>query len=225
MQGCVGHRCRENDKIPAMPNPKIPQLFAVEYVRLKVKLRDRRKLSWTHWVPNKAADDLFGITPDEPYLTGDEYAKMQARGYVENGIYALWDGRDEEFITADKIEKVSTEVEKKNLTMPEILIAEAHLRNPRNVTVSPPRKRPSLQVVIDTLDDMLNGKVTLNDFFAKVAQPQRSENAANILLKATDNGYVAASGGSPVNIRPLFQDDILFQLVEIRRVQVAKGIA
>jgi len=204
--------------------PETSQLFPCEYVRLNAKLKDRRKFSWTHWVPNKAIDDLLGISSDEPYQTAEKYAEEKARDYLEHGIVYIPSDGAEEHITPDKIEEVSTVVEKKNLTLAEILIAEAHLRGSHSVTVSPRRRRPSLQQAVDGMDEMLNGKITLNEFFAKLQVPQSSENGANVLLKATANGYVPMAGGTPVNIRPLFHDDVLFKLVDIRRVQIVSGI-
>jgi hypothetical protein len=56
---------------------------------------------------------------------------------MENGIYH-WSNGEKEFIEMDKIEKVSVEVEKKNLTVPEILIGAVQLRGSRNVTMNPP---------------------------------------------------------------------------------------
>jgi hypothetical protein len=81
------------------------------------------------------------------------------------------------------------------------------------------------EAAIYTLDDMMNGKATLNEFFAKVGQPQRSEAAANTLLNVSEDGYVIASNGRSVNIRPLFTDEALYIFVEIRRQQVVLGIS
>ena len=203
----------------------IPAVFACEYVRVNAKLKDGRQLSWTHWVPNRTVDDLLGITPDEPYKSGEQYADEKARAYLGNGIYALWDGTEEEYILPGKIRDLSTTLEKKHLSLSEILMREAHLRDPRDVKVRPPRKRPTLQEAVDAMDDLLAGKITVNDFFRKLGHPQRSDAVANTKIKATDSGYEEVSSGVPLNIRPLFADDMLYAILEIRRVQVAKGIA
>jgi hypothetical protein len=143
---------------------------------------------------------------------------------MNNGIYHASNG-DEECITPDKIKEVSTVVDKRNLTMPQIFIAaEEHRRGSHDVTVRPRPKKRSLQEAADTLDEMLHGKVTLNRFFAKIGLPPRSETGANILLRPTESGCVAASDGKAVNIRPLFPSDMLFQLVEMRRKRILNGI-
>lgn len=208
-----------------MATPDFERSFSCQYVRLKAKLKDGRTFSWTHWVPNEAVDEIFGIADgNDPYLTADQYAAKVGRDYTEDGIYHLSNG-DEEYITTDRIEEVSTTIEKKNLTLTEIMMHEAHLRGARDVSVRPqPDKRLSLQQAIDTMDDMLNGKATLNDFFAKFRQPQRSEAAANTFLEVNANGYATVLDGKSVNIRPLFRDDTLFMLVEIRRQQIVLGL-
>ncbi len=73
---------------------------------------------------------------------------------------------------------------------------------------------------LSTLDDVMNAKATLNEFFAIVGQPQRSEAAANTLLNVSEDGYVTASSGRSVNIRPLFTDEALYIFVEIRRQKI-----
>jgi hypothetical protein len=52
------------------------------------------------------------------------------------------------------------------------------------------------QSAIDTMDDMMNDKATLNEFFAKAAQPHRSEGTANSLLNVSEDRYVTAPEGS-----------------------------
>ena len=81
------------------------------------------------------------------------------------------------------------------------------------------------EAAIYTLDDMMNGKATLSEFLAKVGQPQRSEAAANTFLNVSEDGYVTASNGRSVNIRPLFTDEALYIFVEIRRQQIVLGIS
>jgi hypothetical protein len=206
----------------------IPQVFSCEYVKLHAKLNDGRRLDWSHWVPNKAVDDLFGnADPDSAsYKTADEFADEQARGYMRNGIRVLWDnGSEEEIISADKIKELTTEIERVNLSVAQIFSREKHLyETPREVTVRPPRKRPSVQEIVDVLDRFLKGTATLNDFFAKVGQPPRPEPAANALLTLTGTGYAYLSNGQPVSLRPLFSDEVLFGIVEIRRQQVLQGL-
>ena len=54
---------------------------------------------------------------------------------------------------------------------------------------------------------------------------QRNEAAAKCLLKAIVGGYESIPAGALLNIRPLFPDDLLYQIVEIRRVQMIQGIS
>ncbi|MGI8770820.1 MAG: hypothetical protein ACR2JE_05245 [Acidobacteriaceae bacterium] len=209
-----------------MTTPEIPQLFTCEYVRICAKFNDGRRPSWTHWVPNKAVDDLFGITTNEQYQTAEHFADEKASSYLQGGICVLWEGtEEEEYIPADKIIEVSTSVEQRHLTIAEIMIREAHLHNPSCIKLIPSRKQPSLQQTVDALDEMLSGKATLNDFFAQLRMPQRSEPAANTLLRPINGGYASVSDEKHLDIRPLFPDDTLYHIVEIRRVQLLHGIA
>jgi len=199
-----------------------PQLFPCDYVRIHVRLKDQREYNWTHWVPNKAVEKLFGITSDEPYLSGEEYANKQARGYLENGIYHL-SGGVEEYITPDKIDEVSTTVEKKELTMEEIVTREAHLSDACNVTIRPSHsKKPTLQQAIDAIDELLHGKTTVNVFFEKLRLPKSSKPGADVMLTPTHEGFVAPDG-MLVNIRLMFPDDTLYMIVELMRRQKLNG--
>jgi hypothetical protein len=212
-------------KIPAMQVPEIPELFACEYIAFSATLDDGRRLNWTHWVPNIAVDKRFGVTPDEEYVTADIFADEKSKGYMLHGIHVRWDGGTEEYIAPAKVVQVSTVVERKHLALPEILMREAHLRAPQNLQVHPPRKRLSLQETIGAIDDLLIGNATLNELFSKLRLPKRNEVEANWLLKATEQGYESISSGAPLDIRTLFPDDLLYQIVEIRRIQVLQGIA
>ena len=142
--------------------------FPCKYVQLKARLSDGRTLTWSHWSPNKVMDELFGIAAEEPYLSAEDYARGLAKSYTEDGIYHRANG-DEEYITADKIKELSTTIESKNLTLRDILLHEAHLSDPREARVRPqPDRRITLQRAIDKMEDVMHGRATLNEFFAKV---------------------------------------------------------
>jgi hypothetical protein len=82
-----------------------------------------------------------------------------------------------------------------------------------------------LQEAVDAIDEMMKGNLTLNDLFSKLRLPKRSEAAAKCLLNAIVGGFESIPAGALVNIRPLFPDDLLYQIVEIRRVQMIQGIS
>jgi len=206
-----------------MPEP----LFTCEYVKLQAKLNDGQRFEWSQWVPNQAVDTLLGMAgvDTSTYPPADDFAKEQARFYMRNGIRVIWDAGGEELVPPNRILELTTSVEKLNLTIAEIFMPEAHLHDKRSeVTVMPPRKRPSVQEFVDVMDRFMNGTATLNELFARVRQPARPETEANAFLWPTEAGYVKIADGQPVNLRPLFSNDVLFGIVEIRRAQVLQGV-
>jgi len=151
-----------------MLTPEIPGLFTCEYIGFGANLEGGRELNWTLWVPNRAIDGLFGITPGEEYLTADKFADVISKEYLLSGLHVRLEDSSEEYIGPEKVVELSTVAEHFNLTMAEILVREAQVRAPQNLQVRPSRKPLSLQEAVDAIDEMLKGNLTLNDLFSKL---------------------------------------------------------
>jgi hypothetical protein len=208
-------------------NANVQQVFECEYVKLRAKLADGRTLDWTHWVPNKEVDAFFGVADvaASDYPTADEYADERARGYTKGGIYALWEGSEEELIPSSKIIELTTAIEKSSLSVAQIMMREAELHDKRTqIRVRPRRKRPDIHEIMDVMDRFMKGSATLNDFLVKIRQPECPAPDANTFLRATAQGYARVEDGSPVNLHSLVCEEMVFQIMEIRRTQILQGL-
>ncbi|MGA8111052.1 MAG: hypothetical protein WB974_16570 [Acidobacteriaceae bacterium] len=118
----------------------MPELFDCEHVQFTAKLRDGRRYRWAHRVPSREADRQLGTKRDasEPYVGGEEFARLEAKAYTREGMrFELGEG-EEESVPPDMISDLSTEVGRRKFTVAELQLRKVYASEPPNLRVKPP---------------------------------------------------------------------------------------